>query len=278
MKRAVVLLSGGIDSTTTLAIAKSEGYEVYALSFKYGQRHSLELEFARLAASAFDAAKHIIIDSDLREIGGSALTSDIEVPKTEDPSSIPITYVPARNTIFLSYALSYAEVIGTGDIFIGVNAVDYSGYPDCRPEFINAFENMANLATKVSVEGRVRFCLHTPLIKMNKAEIIKKGSALGVDFLKTWSCYDPQKKQKDEGPVGFARGPLLRPEASERRTKDEKEISSLIPPEAGLREGSLRHHPSIKYVPCMQCDSCRIRAKGFREAGMDDPLVLKVND
>ena len=194
-KLAVVLLSGGLDSATTLAIARMEGYESYAISFRYGQRHSRELESAASVARALGAARHLILDIDMRSIGGSALTDDIEVPK-ERPTAemsfgIPITYVPARNTIFLSFALGWAEVLGAEDVFIGVNALDYSGYPDCRPEYIEAFERMANLATKAGVEGRLRLKVHSPLISMSKAEIIKAGLALGVDYSLTHSCYDP---------------------------------------------------------------------------------------
>lgn len=194
-KKAVVLLSGGLDSTTALAIAISEGYEVYALSFQYGQRHRVELESAARVASAFRARKHLTLDVDLRAIGGSALTDDIEVPKLRAADQlaegIPITYVPARNTLFLSFALGWAEVLGAEDIFIGVNALDYSGYPDCRPEFIEAFERMANLATRAGVEGKLRLRIHTPLIAMTKAEIIRAGLRLGVDYSLTHSCYDP---------------------------------------------------------------------------------------
>ena len=223
MKRAVVLLSGGIDSTTTLSVAKEDGYEVYALSFDYGQRHGIELESACLNAERFNVKKHLVINFNLRDIGGSALTSDIKVPKArEEAGNIPITYVPARNTIFLSFALAWAETIRASDIFIGANAVDYSGYPDCRPEFIKAFENMANLATKASVEGTVKFRVHAPLIKLTKAEIIKKGAELGVDYSLTWSCYDPV-----------------------------------------VETGK----------PCMQCDSCLLRAKGFKEAVIKDQLI-----
>jgi 7-cyano-7-deazaguanine synthase len=248
MKRAVVLLSGGVDSTTTLAAAKAEGFELYALSFDYGQRHKIELELARRNAEKFAAKKHLIISFDLREIGGSALTSDIAVPKKsaeagkrESPeekeisSFIPVTYVPARNTIFLSVALAWAETLEAEDIFIGANAVDYSGYPDCRPEFIQAFEDMANLATKISVEGKVKFKIHAPLIKLTKAEIIRKGSALGVDYALTWSCYDPVMKQ-------------------------------------GTRSKEHR----LNYVPCMKCDSCVLRAKGFSEAGIKDHLLSDI--
>lgn len=240
MKKAVVLLSGGIDSTTSMAVARSEGYELYALSFDYGQRHVTELDHAKLNADAMGAKKHLVINANLRDIGGSALTSDIEVPKDSgearkrgsaeelksgrtEETEIPITYVPARNTIFLSFALGWAEVLEAEAIFIGVNAVDYSGYPDCRPEFIKAFEEMANLATKVSVEGQVRFRIEAPLINLTKADIIKKGTELGVDLSSTWSCYDPV-----------------------------------------MEEGG--------YTPCGRCDSCMIRAKGFEEAGIKDPL------
>jgi 7-cyano-7-deazaguanine synthase len=193
--KAVVLLSGGLDSATVLAIAKSEGYDVYALSFAYGQRHSWELECAREVARAGGVKEHRTTSIDLRAFGGSALTADIDVPKgrsTEEMSGeIPITYVPARNTIFLSFALAWAEVLGSSDLFVGVNALDYSGYPDCRPEFIEAFERMANLATKAGVEGRQALRIHTPLIALTKAEIIRKGLELGVDYSLTSSCYDP---------------------------------------------------------------------------------------
>ncbi|TNF52358.1 7-cyano-7-deazaguanine synthase QueC [bacterium] len=250
MKRAVVLLSGGIDSTVTLAIVKSEGYEVYALSFDYGQRHGIELCQARKSAEHFQVKKHLIISCDLREIGGSALTSDVEVPKENNIntetitqanksstviSEIPVTYVPARNTIFLSYALAFAESIESENIFIGANVVDYSGYPDCRPEYMHAFEKMANLATKTSVQGRATFKVNTPLIHMTKAEIIKRGADLGVNFSFTWSCYDPQKTRN----------------------------ASLV-----TRNG---------FVPCRRCDSCIIRSRGFREAGIKDPLNHQVN-
>lgn len=250
-KKAVILLSGGIDSSTTAAIAKAEGYDIYALSFDYGQRHRLELESAKKVADRLGAKRHLIIRSDLREIGGSALTADIEVPKKNSqqsavssqkdkestvhgpwtidcgplidyrPSTIPITYVPARNTIFLSFALGWAEVLEAPDIFIGANAVDYSGYPDCRPEYLKAFEKMANLATKVSVEGRIRFKIKAPLLYMTKGEIIRKGIEIGFDYSLTWSCYDP------------------------------------------LPDGR----------PCGKCDSCLFRAKGFKEAGFNDPLL-----
>jgi 7-cyano-7-deazaguanine synthase len=193
MKRAVVLLSGGLDSATTLAVSLREGFESYALSFEYGQRHGIELQAARRVAESLGAREHRIANIDLRIFGGSALTDAIAVPKNRESdggSEIPITYVPARNTIFLSYALAWCEVLGAADIFIGANAIDYSGYPDCRPEFISTFEQMANLATKTGVEG-TRFKIHAPLISMSKAEIIRKGMELGVDFSLTHSCYDP---------------------------------------------------------------------------------------
>lgn len=238
MKKALVLLSGGLDSATTMAIAKAEGYSVHALSFRYGQRHAVELDAARRVAEHLGAEMHLVIDFNLREIGGSALTDAIDVPKnnnavsdhssciTHHASLIPVTYVPARNTIFLSFALGWAEVLEAPDIFIGANAVDYSGYPDCRPEYLRAFEDMANLATRISVEGRIRFRINAPLLQMTKADIIRTGAGLGVDYGLTWSCYDPQ--------------------------------------EIGV--------PS-QYLPCGQCDSCRFRAKGFREAGMKDPAA-----
>jgi 7-cyano-7-deazaguanine synthase len=194
-RRAVVLLSGGLDSATVLAIARSQGYELYALSFSYGQRHVWELEASVRVAASIGVAKHRTANIDLRIFGGSALTDEIDVPKgrsaDEMGHGIPITYVPARNTIFLSFALAWAEVLGSSDIFIGVNALDYSGYPDCRPEFIEAFEKMANLATKAGVEGRQQLKIHTPLIALSKAEIIRKGIELGVDYGLTSSCYDP---------------------------------------------------------------------------------------
>jgi 7-cyano-7-deazaguanine synthase len=193
--RAVVLLSGGLDSTTTLAIAKSEGFEPHALTFRYGQRHEAEVEAARRVAAALGVASHVIVPIDLRVFGGSALTSDIEVPKGRSPeemsAGIPATYVPARNTIFLSYALACAEVLGAGDIYIGVNVLDYSGYPDCRPEYVEAFEKMANLALKAAVEGTMRVRIHTPLIHLTKAQIIRRGLELGVNYALTSSCYDP---------------------------------------------------------------------------------------
>jgi 7-cyano-7-deazaguanine synthase len=194
-KPAVVLLSGGLDSTTVLAIARSEGYVPYALSFRYGQRHSIELEAARRVAEIQGVARHVVAEFDLRMFGGSALTDDIEVPRHQSADElgdgIPITYVPARNTVFLSFALAWAETLVCSDVFIGVNALDYSGYPDCRPEYIRAFEQMANLATKAGVEGRQRLKIHTPLIDLTKAQIIQRGLALGVDYSQTHSCYDP---------------------------------------------------------------------------------------
>lgn len=192
---AIVLVSGGLDSATVAAIAREQGYEVHALSFDYGQRHRQELDAARAVVAAQGIRHHAVSVIDLRVFGGSALTSDIAVPKHDDVaeigSGIPITYVPARNTIFLSFALAYAEVVGAADIFIGVNALDYSGYPDCRPEYIRAFEAMANLATKAGVEGRQRLTIHAPLMQLDKAGIIRRGTALGVDYAQTLSCYDP---------------------------------------------------------------------------------------
>jgi 7-cyano-7-deazaguanine synthase len=191
MKKAVVLYSGGLDSTTCMAIARELGFEPYALSFAYGQRHSVELEKAREYAPMVGAKEHMVVNIDLRQMGGSALTSEIDVPKDgADTAQIPITYVPARNTIFLSFALGWAEVLGAQDIFIGVNAVDYSGYPDCRPEFIAAFQQMADLATRAGVEGNP-YKIHAPLIDLTKAQIIEKGLSLGVDYCYTHSCYDP---------------------------------------------------------------------------------------
>jgi 7-cyano-7-deazaguanine synthase len=220
-KRAVVLLSGGLDSATVLAIARSEGFELYALSFSYGQRHVWELEAANQVAASIGVALHRVAQIDLRVFGGSALTDDIAVPKGRDASEmshgIPVTYVPARNTIFLSFALAWAEVLGASDVFIGVNALDYSGYPDCRPEFIEAFEKMANLATRAGVEGRQSLKIHTPLIALTKAQIIAKGLELGVDYGLTSSCYDPSQsgepcgqcdscllRQKGFGEIGIA--------------------------------------------------------------------------
>ncbi len=199
-KKAVVLLSGGVDSTTAMAIALQEGYEIYSLSFRYGQRHVVELESARRIAEVMGAKKHMVMDVDLGKIGGSALTDHIDVPKGRDAAEIrqeiPTTYVPARNTIFLSYALAWAEVLGASDIFIGVNAMDYSGYPDCRPEYIKSFEDMANLAIKAAVEDKMKIHIRTPLISMTKAEIIRKGVELGVDYRLTHSCYDPSPEGK----------------------------------------------------------------------------------
>lgn len=196
-KKAVILSSGGIDSTTVMAIAIHEGYEVYSLSFQYGQRHGVELESARRVTQLMGVKKHMVIDLDLRKIGGSALTDNISVPKgrneAEIRGEIPMTYVPARNTIFLSYALAWAEVLEVSDIFIGVSAIDYSGYPDCRPEYIRAFEKMANLAIKAAVEGKMEIHIRTPLIEMGKAEIIRKGMELGLDYGLTHSCYDPSE-------------------------------------------------------------------------------------
>jgi 7-cyano-7-deazaguanine synthase len=211
IQKAVVLLSGGLDSATALAMAAAAGYETYALSFSYGQRHSWELECARKVAASLHASEHRTAHIDLRVFGGSALTADIDVPKgrslDEMASHIPITYVPARNTIFLSFALAWAEVLGSSDIFIGVNALDYSGYPDCRPEFIHAFEQLANLATKAGVEGHQKLTVHTPLISLTKAEIIRKGIELGVDYSLTSSCYDPSPEGQ---PCGACDSCLLR--------------------------------------------------------------------
>lgn len=195
MKTAVVLVSGGLDSTTVAAIARQDGFAVHALTFSYGQRHAFEIEAARRVVAFFGIARHVIVEIDLRQFGGSALTDDIDVPKGRSVEQmsrdIPMTYVPARNTIFLSFALAWAEVLEASDVFIGVNALDYSGYPDCRPEYIAAFERMAGLATKAAVEGRQRLKIHTPLIALAKAEIIRRGIELGVDYSITASCYDP---------------------------------------------------------------------------------------
>ena len=208
---AVVLLSGGLDSTTVVAIARQEGYRPYALSFRYGQRHEIELTAARRVAAAMGVSDHVVADIDLRAFGGSALTADIDVPhqnQVDDlDTGIPITYVPARNTIFLSFALAWAETIGASDIFIGVNALDYSGYPDCRPEYIAAFETMANLATKAGVEGTQHLRIHTPLINLTKAQIIRRGLELGVDYSLTHSCYDPDLSGR---PCGTCDSCLLR--------------------------------------------------------------------
>ena len=210
-KRAVVLCSGGVDSTTVMAMAKQQGYEIYSLSFRYGQRHEIEIAAAERVSRFFDAAQHLVLSVDLDKIGGSALTDAINVPKDrprdEIAGTIPITYVPARNTIFLSYALAWAEVLGAADIFIGVNALDYSGYPDCRPEYIASFEAMANLATRAGVEGTTKIKIHAPLQHMTKAQIIKAGAALGLDYSMTHSCYDPLP---DGSPCGHCDSCLLR--------------------------------------------------------------------
>jgi len=221
--KAVVLLSGGMDSATAAAVALDRGFEVSALSFRYGQRHATELEAARRVAERLGLSRQVVLDIDLRAFGGSALTGDLRVPK-DTPlerigSSIPATYVPARNTIFLSFALGWAETLGASDIFLGANALDYSGYPDCRPEYIEAFERMANLATRAGVEGR-RLRIHTPLISLSKAEIVKLGTRLGVEYALTWSCYDP----------------------------------------------------TADGTACGRCEACILRRKGFREAGMEDPI------
>lgn len=225
MPKAVVLLSGGLDSATVLAIARTEGFEPHALSFDYGQRHKQELESAARIAQASGVAAHRVISFDLRTFGGSALTADIEVPKgrsVETLADIPVTYVPARNTIFLSFALAWAEVLGASDVFIGVNALDYSGYPDCRPEYIEAYERMANLATRAGVEGTTELRIHAPLIHLTKGQIIRRGIELGVDYSLTTSCYDPSPDGR----------------------------------------------------PCRSCDACQLRALGFEEAGVADPLLL----
>lgn len=220
LKPAVCLVSGGLDSATVLAVARRDGYRCYALSFDYGQRHRAELKAAARVASSLGAAEHRVISIDLRAFGGSALTDDIAVPKAGLGGGIPVTYVPARNTVFLSLALAWAEVLASSDVFIGVNAIDYSGYPDCRPEFIAAFEKMANLATKTGVEGRTHLKIHTPLIQLSKSDIIQLGASLGVDFSLTHSCYDPDAQGRS----------------------------------------------------CGFCDSCRLRLKGFADAGFKDPL------
>ncbi len=222
MKRAVILLSGGLDSTTCLAIAREQGFDLFALTVNYGQRHVFELQAAKNVALSLDIEKHSVLDIDLAQFGGSALTDDIEVPKDRvesEMANIPATYVPARNTVLLSVALARAETLESFDIFIGVNALDYSGYPDCRPEYIESFEQTANLATKAGVSGK-NFHIHTPLINMTKAEIIKSGTKLGVDYGLTFSCYDPQGTG----------------------------------------------------APCGHCDACILRLKGFKEAGIPDPL------
>ena len=222
-RKAVVLSSGGIDSTTAMAIARHEGFKIYSLSFFYGQRHAFELQAAQKVANAIGVTEHLVINIDLKQIGGSSLIDDIDVPKDrgeqEMTRGIPVTYVPARNTIFLSFALAWAEVLNSSDIFIGVNVIDYSGYPDCRPEYIDAFERMANLATKTGVEGTTKIRIRTPLIRLTKAQIIQKGVELGIDYALTHSCYDPS-------PQGLA---------------------------------------------CGRCDSCFLRRKGFKEAGVTDP-------
>jgi 7-cyano-7-deazaguanine synthase len=220
--KAVVLLSGGLDSTTALAIAQSEGFDTYALSFRYGQRHVVELESARRVADALRVRDHVVVEFDLRQFGGSALTGDIAVPKgrstSEMSEGIPVTYVPARNTIFLGFALAWAETLTANDIFIGVNALDYSGYPDCRPEYVAAYEKLANLATKAGVEGRQRLKIHTPLIQLAKADIIRRGLALGVDYALTSSCYDPAA---DGAPCGRCDACLLREKGfAEAGTRD----------------------------------------------------------
>ena len=230
-KKAVVLLSGGLDSATTLAIAHSEGFQLFALTFEYGQRHQQEIEAAKKVANSLRATEHRIIDIDLAQFGGSAITdSAIEVPKDRtdlgNPDQIPPTYVPVRNTIFLSYALAWAEVLGAFDIFIGVNTTDYSGYPDCRAEFITAFEKLANLATAAAIQGKGQYRIHTPIINMTKREIILAGTKLGVDYSLTHSCYDPDEPGRS----------------------------------------------------CGRCDACRLRLKGFSEAGITDPLEYQTTN
>jgi 7-cyano-7-deazaguanine synthase len=231
--RAVVLLSGGLDSTTVLAMAREDGFACYCLSFQYGQRQSIELEKAKNICARLGAVDHLVLNIGLDAIGGSALTSEIDVPKGRSfddmEASVPQTYVPGRNTIFLSYAMAWAEVLGADDIFIGVNALDYSGYPDCRPEYINAFEKMANLATRAGTEEKRSLVIHAPLLRMTKGEIIIKGVSLGIDYATTHSCYDPD----------------------------------------------------LEGLSCGECDSCRLRLKGFAEAGLDDPVSYKkgtIND
>ena len=224
-KKAVILLSGGLDSATTLAIAQSEGFDCYALTFRYGQRHAIETDSAQKVAKAMHVVEHRIIDIGLAAFGASALTDhSIEVPKErpdlDSTDNIPVTYVPARNTIFLSYALAWAEVLGAFDIFIGVNATDYSGYPDCRPEFISAYQAMANFATAAAVQGKTKYKIHTPIIDLTKGQIIQKGISLGLDYSLTHSCYDPDQQGQS----------------------------------------------------CGRCDSCRLRLKGFAEAGLKDPI------
>ena len=223
-KPAVILLSGGLDSATTAAIARAQGFQLFALSVDYGQRHRNELEAAARVAEHLGVGRHLVTSVDLSIFGCSALTDTIDVPKDRDAqqmeAEIPVTYVPARNTVLLSLALAFAETISAADLFIGVNAVDYSGYPDCRPEYIAAFQQMANLATKASVEGSLRFTIHTPLVDLTKAEIIRRGTELGVDYSLTHTCYDP----------------------------------------------------STDGVSCGRCDACRLRLKGFAEAGLEDPV------
>jgi 7-cyano-7-deazaguanine synthase len=221
--KAVCLLSGGLDSSTCLALARRDGFECYAISFDYGQRHRIELQAAARVAQSLGVAVHVTVPIDLRVFGGSALTDDIDVPKARSASemseAIPITYVPARNTVFLSIALAWAEVLGSADLFMGVNAIDYSGYPDCRPEFIEAFERMGNLGTKAGVEGRMRLRVHTPLIAMNKADIVRTANDLGLDFRLTHSCYDPDESGRPCGACdscvlrkkGFAEAGLIDP-------------------------------------------------------------------
>ena len=231
-KPAVVLLSGGLDSTTVLAVAQRDGFTPYAMTFRYGQRHAYEIEAATRIAAAHAVARHIMVDIDLRQWGGSALTADLPVPKDRDVTQahdIPVTYVPARNTIFLSYALAWAETLGATDIFVGVNALDYSGYPDCRPEYLRAFETMANLATRAGVEGTQRLAIHAPLLHLTKAGIIALGSTLGVDYGMTTSCYDPVPSADDQNGAG--------------------------------------HH-----LACGRCDACLLRLKGFADAGHSDPI------
>lgn len=272
--KAVVLLSGGVDSSTVLAIVHSEGKELYALSFDYGQRHQRELESAKMVADFFGVKKHLIVNFNLRDIGGSALTSETEVPKagvgekgirdqgpgigeenlkppTPNPQSpIPVTYVPARNTIFLSFALAWAEVIEAEHIYIGANAVDYSGYPDCRPEYLQAFEQMANLATRASVEGKMKFSIAAPLLFMSKAETVKTGLRHGLDYSLTWSCYDPQPAKTG--------------------VQNSKSKIQLYKEESSNHQSPFTIHG---FAPCGLCDSCRFREKGFKEAGIRDPLT-----
>jgi 7-cyano-7-deazaguanine synthase len=226
LKPAVCLLSGGLDSAIGLAVARRDGYDCYALSFDYGQRHRAELQAAARVAASLGAVEHRVVSIDLRAFGGSALTADIEVPKAGVSAGIPVTYVPARNTVFLSFALAWAEVLASSDVFIGVNAIDYSGYPDCRPEFIAAFENIANLATKAGVEGRTHLKIHAPLIRLSKCEIVELGADLSVDFGLTHSCYDPDAQGRS----------------------------------------------------CGLCDSCRLRLKGFKDAGLVDPIEYSIEN